>query len=555
MDLAGLTRPAILCQCSRCSSSLAVLENEWAKLSNAYSLATAWLSVNFNRISISPDKKQIPQTPDMHLLRGRTTQEVTCKLCQQKLGALCTLDNGPNIFWKMSRVAFREVVTMRTAEPLFKEGALERFLCPPKEPSHQDFDFPTEGALVPSGASGSPMATADPAMKQHMQHQGRSIDQISNSVNHLQDTMTDLKHSFTELRIELHGNTNHVGENGNLHSHGFDMITTVLKELKSKSDEIEKLKLEIEALKLKNRFMETREPQNLDYLHTGHSTLPEVQSPGLLQAGRKRTWPDAFPHGAARTVADSFGEEDMIDDLPLANAPTYLVRLPIKNSNFPSSSQNQQQPAPVAPSLQLENHDPNINLSAADEHTDTAQPSPSKRLRITQSAVEPPESATNGEKKRRRAGRPRKSEGQATKSAIDQSPSGPPAGSEEGNESSFSAQVPTSNPITSQPSRGSRGGRVRRSTRSRSILPIEPIDSESTKMDSSVQDGSENGVSGEQESPKNDYASNRIQDNDGTTGEPTLTAEEKRKAKVAARDAMTRRAMQREEAMETDDGR
>ncbi|KAJ5720150.1 hypothetical protein N7493_007028 [Penicillium malachiteum] len=551
MDLAGLTRPAILCQCSRCSSSLAVLENEWAKLSNAYSLATAWLSVNFNRISISSDKKQIPQTPDMHLLRGRTTQEVTCKLCQQKLGALCTLDNGPNIFWKMSRVAFREVVTMRTAEPLFKEGALERFLCPPKEPSYPDFAFSNESALVPSGASGSPMSSMDPAMQQHMQHQGRSIDQISNSVNHLQDTMTDLKHSFTELRIELHGNGNHVGENGDLNSHGFDMITTVLKELKSKSDEIEKLKLEIEALKLKNRFMETREPQKVDYLRTGDSTLPEVQSPGLLQAGRKRTWPDAFPIGAARTVADSFGEEDMIDDLPLANAPTYLVRLPIKNSNISYSSQNQRQSAPNATSLQLDNNEPSIDLDAADQDTDTAQPSPSKRLRLTQSAAEPPEPTLNGEKKRRRAGRPRKS-GEATKPAIDQSPSGPPAGLEEGNESGFSPQVSTSNPATSQ---RSRGGRVRRSTRARSIVPIELIDSESTKMDSSVQDGSENGVSGEQESRKNDHASNRTQDNDDTTGEHTLTAEEKRKAKVAARDAMTRRAMQREEAMETDEGR
>ena len=94
MEFASLTRPAILSQCSRCSSSLAVLENEWAKLSSAYSLATAWLSVNFNRVSVSTERKQIPQTPDMHLLRGRTTQEVTCKLCQQKLGAMCVLDNG-----------------------------------------------------------------------------------------------------------------------------------------------------------------------------------------------------------------------------------------------------------------------------------------------------------------------------------------------------------------------------------------------------------------------------------------------------------------------------
>lgn len=94
MDLASLTRPAILSQCLRCSSSLAVLENEWGQLSNYYSVATAWLSVNLHRISISSERKQIPHTSDMSLLRGRITKEVSCKLCQQKLGVLCELDNG-----------------------------------------------------------------------------------------------------------------------------------------------------------------------------------------------------------------------------------------------------------------------------------------------------------------------------------------------------------------------------------------------------------------------------------------------------------------------------
>lgn len=94
MDLASLTRPAILTQCLRCSSSLAVLENEWAKLSNSYSIAAAWVSVNLHRISVSSERKQIPQTSDMSLLRGRIIQEVYCKLCQQKLGVLCGLDTG-----------------------------------------------------------------------------------------------------------------------------------------------------------------------------------------------------------------------------------------------------------------------------------------------------------------------------------------------------------------------------------------------------------------------------------------------------------------------------
>jgi hypothetical protein len=94
MDLTKLTRPAILCQCSRCSSSLAVLENEWAKLSNSYSVAAGWLSIELHRITISSEKKQIPQSSELRLIRGMIIQEIGCKLCQQKLGVLCAVESG-----------------------------------------------------------------------------------------------------------------------------------------------------------------------------------------------------------------------------------------------------------------------------------------------------------------------------------------------------------------------------------------------------------------------------------------------------------------------------
>ena len=93
MDLSILARPTVLCQCSRCSSSVGVLENEWARLSNSYSMATGWLSVDFNRILIASERKQVPQTSELSLLRGRILQELGCKLCQQKLGVLCSLDD------------------------------------------------------------------------------------------------------------------------------------------------------------------------------------------------------------------------------------------------------------------------------------------------------------------------------------------------------------------------------------------------------------------------------------------------------------------------------
>ncbi|KAJ5645855.1 hypothetical protein N7490_002227 [Penicillium lividum] len=546
MDLANLSRPAILAQCSRCSSSLAVLENEWATLSNAYSIATAWLSVNFNRISISTERKQIPQTPEFHLLRGRTTQEVTCKLCQQKLGALCTLDNGPNIFWKMSRVAFREVVTMRTAEPISKDGALERFLRPtPPEPV-QDRPSVHDAALVPSGTSG---VSKDPALQRQMQHQGRSIDQISSSVNHLQDTMTDLKHSFTSLRIELQGPSRHMAENGNLNSQGFDMVATVLKELKSKSDEIEKLKLEIEALKLRNRFMEERRPGNTDYLSTKDEVLPEVQSPGLLQAGRKRAWPDAFSTGRSHTVADSFGEEDMIDDLALETRSTYLCSLPIQDSHRITNGETKGQSPSGSPSGDDMNHRQPIRAVVDNQRPMFSQQSPTKRLRVTQSSADLSRTQYNPDK--RRPGRPRKSISQSFKPNTAQTSDISQRNSEAGTESSSSVKVPTA---LSSPPKQPTSGRPRRTTRSRSMGPAELNRDEPKETDASNGERMEESSNNEPVGPKNGDATTG--EHDGVRVEDSeAMAKERRKAKVAARDVMTRIAMRREEVMETDESR
>ena len=70
-----------------------MLENEWAKLSKSYSVAAGWLSADFNRITIARERKQIPHSSEMAILRGRILQEIGCKLCQQKLGVLCSLDD------------------------------------------------------------------------------------------------------------------------------------------------------------------------------------------------------------------------------------------------------------------------------------------------------------------------------------------------------------------------------------------------------------------------------------------------------------------------------
>ncbi|KAJ5875395.1 uncharacterized protein N7473_012742 [Penicillium subrubescens] len=538
MDLSHLTRTAVLCQCLRCSSSLAVLENEWGKLSNIYAVATAWLSVDLHRISISSEQKHIPQTSEMSLLRGRIAQDVTCKLCQQKLAVLCGLDNGANILWKISKVSFRDIVTMRTADPLFKDGALDKLLPLPLQ-NHPD--VPIRIMLWFRQAQ---------MIDSHWIH--RCIvkcnikAEISNSVNHLQDTMADLKHSFTSLRIELNGANRSIGDHGSMGGPGFDMIATVLKELKSKSDEIEKLKLEIEALKLKNRFMEERKPTSADYPSQMNGRLADVQSPGLLQAGKKRTWPDAFPNGQAPAIADSFDEEDMIDDLSLDNLPTYNVRVPPKQSarQLPSG------PAQLR-----------IEASRQNDSTPTSTPpevnreqTVAKRPRLTQHNKEP-ELSSGKPRPGRPPGRPRVS-----------NTTGPePEGTVAATSQNSSMQIPIA-PASPDPQTAKRR-RLRRSTRSQSFgsasarIQVEAEESNASAQDPSLlmngAEGNDNDNGDVQQNGETSSAPAKGSSKNGTKAveEARVTEEEKRKAKIAARDAMTRRAMEQEEWMETDGSR
>lgn len=420
---------------------------------------------------------------------------------------------------------------MRTADPVFIDGALDKLLPPPPpEPPLCS----AEDALVPTGAQD--LFSLDPSMHRQMQHQGRSIDQISNSVNHLQDTMADLKNSFTSLRIELNGPNRSIGDHGSIGGPGFDMIATVLKELKSKSDEIEKLKLEIEALKLKNRFMEERKPTGPEYPSQVNGRMADVQSPGLLQAGRKRTWPDAFPTGQAPTIADSFDEEDMVDDLSLDNLPTFNVRVPPKQSarQLPSG------PAQLR-----------IEASRQSDSTPTTTPpganqeqNVAKRPRLTQQNSEP---ELNSGKAR---GRPRKSNGTdprpvATTASSSRNPS---------------TKVPIA-PSSPDPQTAKRR-RLRRSTRSQSFgsasrrIQVETGESNTSAQDPSSKDDAE-GNGDNQQNGEASSAPAKGSSKNGTKAaeEARVTEEEKRKAKIAARDAMTRRAMEQEERMETDGSR
>ncbi|GAQ06280.1 hypothetical protein ALT_3601 [Aspergillus lentulus] len=571
MDLSKLARPAILCQCSRCSSSLAALENEWARLSNSYAVATGWLSVELHRISISTEKKQVPQNSEMSLLRGRILQEIACKLCQQKLGVLCALDDGPNIFWKLSKVSFREIVTMRTVEPLFKDGAIERILCPtPKES--------TSRALVSTGpheVDGNTMS-----MEQQIQHQGVSIDHISNSVNNLHDTMSELKHSFTSLRIELNGPGRLPSDSSSTHGSDFDMIRTVLKELKSKAEEIETLKLEIQALQLRNRYMEeqtTRHPAATFGMET--SGMPEVRSPGLLHVGRKRPWPDSFPSGRTEPIADSFDEEDdTFGDFSLADMHAQSVKIPLKDPEpvRAITDSTLRQIPPESPRLRIEvtrsrQHTPHFDNMVEDTqgtNMGTQQSAVVKRPRISHPADRP----SGGNTEKRRPGRPRKSFSQSAKPDFSQSPKPTPLSEQNGNvgTSTQNEQIPSNTSPSEALEARQRGSTRSRTLRSQSRPPSRRQSgnavSQSMNGDRNALEGSRPMTTEDISQRSNKETGSRPQNNETDSTKENLPTsaqtkssginnDDERRKLIAARDLVARLAMQHEEAMETEEGR
>lgn len=119
--------------------------------------------------------------------------------------------------------------------------------------------------------------------------------------------MSDLKQSFRALRLEL--NTTPSARNPEYHGdEAMEMLRTVLKELQHKADEIEKLKLENESLKLKARYMQGRSmggaPMTPRVLED--AAMPEVQSPGFLNESGKR----GFISGNTQLqITHSFNEE------------------------------------------------------------------------------------------------------------------------------------------------------------------------------------------------------------------------------------------------------
>jgi hypothetical protein len=430
---------------------------------------------------------------------------------------------------------------MRTVEPTFKdgEGVLEGLLFPSsKEASH---GTPGHKALVPL----EPNEVDNNTVEHQIQQQGLSLDHISSSVSNLHDTMYELKQSFTAMRIELNGPArapNDVGDS----THGdFNMVTTVLKELKSKADEIEKLKLEIEALKLRNRYMEEQTARQTLLRPPSEALLPEVGTPGLLQTSRKRPFPfpEHYQGVRDRPVADSFDDDDGEDsmvDFSLHESRMPAIKIPLRDRETPTE--------PV--------HDPNSLRSPRLQievcHSTQTEEPVSKRPRLS--------SSINTRASTKPRGRPPKSAQTTPDLAENTKPT--PLHEQNGNAATTNRNRdrdhPFSTPNDQETPLQNRPGRSR-SLRSRSRPPSRhristggDTEKDAGETQKNTETNAKPVVELEKENSQIETDGHRTSLGPGNKNE---RLSEKRKAQSVARDMMAKIAMQREEAMDTEDAR
>lgn len=404
----------------------------------------------------------------------------------------------PNIFWKMSKVSFREIVTMRTVDPVFKDVDLANLLRPQLNGSTGP---ETRGRLLTrSGTSGlpdSPESINDStSVRQQIQNQGVSINRLSSTVSNLHDTMNELKHAFTALRLELSNSPIPYPSEPDRTEGGFDMLAAVLKELKNKSDEIDRLKLENEGMKLKIKYLEERvsgpTPSAPYLLEAGAPT--EVHSPGLLNENGKRPWSQAYTNGGPRQIVmDSFDDEDndLPDDISLGDVTTQSVKVPLKDpGEVPARSDTPvPQQTPSNPRLRVEVYNrgqdnPSLDAMAeaiGDTHLNTEQPrqpaNKQPRLSNPEEYTKPTQNST-AEPEKRRPGRPkgwRRSTNQAAAKPNDppQTPKPAPLVEQDVNVGSGSRTTQggdgpaAANPSPDEPPSSKRRGRSRRRRSSR----------------------------------------------------------------------------------------
>jgi hypothetical protein len=223
---------------------------------------------------------------------------------------------------------------MAETGPIFKEGILPRLLLQRSRSSEL-----ASGRGAPVGQSGS---GGDPALpevhgqntsvQQQIRSQGLSINRICNSVTGLHDSMAELKTAFTALRLELNTSNQYPQEQNRMES-SCDMLKAVFKELRAKVEEIDRLKLENEALQLKNRLLEERNtrpsPTAASLLDT---RVPvERDSSDFLGNSRKRPWPGGVTVSPSPQMVASLGNgNEIFDGASLDQVVTRFMKTPLK---------------------------------------------------------------------------------------------------------------------------------------------------------------------------------------------------------------------------------
>lgn len=453
------------------------------------------------------------------------------------------------IFWKLPKVSFLEIVTMRTVEPMFNEadGVLENLLFP----KANTLDFRTDGtpgnpgALVPTGAN--EIDNYDVSVEHQIQQQGLSLNNISSSVSNLHDTMHDLKNAFTAMRIELNGPT-HSSNEHELPNTDFDMVSTVLKELKSKADEIEKLKLEIEALKLRNRYVEEHTTKQTIPTVTVEAPLPEVETPGLLHGNRKRPYPfpEHYQGGHDRPIPESFDDEDGGDsmaDFSLEEENIPSVKIPLRDHE--TTAEPVQEPASSrSPRLQIEvNH-----TSHETPDSIPVKEPPPKRPRLSSGASSNPNKKPRGRP-------PRKSSNQAQ---PDLTLNPKPTSQNEQNENPAQSTPSQQTSLQNRPGRSrSLRGRSRASSPNfrHTIAADQNEANERSTKDANINSGPPKQSVVELGKENANAETEGANANAGGSKKTKNDSNEKRKAQTAVRDNMAKLAMQREEAMDTEESR
>lgn len=245
------------------------------------------------------------------------------------------------VFWRQSKISFRDLFTMREVEATVLEGILPTLF----KTRHIDDRILDDG--LPPGTRARTPSCPNVA---HMQD--ISTDRIANSVNGLHDTIAQLKSQFMALRLELNNLNN---QSSNIDG---DVIRHLLTELKAKDEENVRLKLENESFIIKNRVIEERQlgptPTPYSPFLLEARTPLHLRNPGISKEDGTKgiAWPSSLSsRNATRYQAagcfDVAGCEDLLEQAqtppakgPLSSRDVHVGNMAFRRTaSLPATSQ------------------------------------------------------------------------------------------------------------------------------------------------------------------------------------------------------------------------